>query len=135
MPEDREQNSQAGLSYAPPYDRTREFDPNKAEVISTPETVRPEDFAFFRSRMEKQATMGRIVLIVVLLLAVGANLILTLKAQDVVVDNISQARHDQAVLDERLLAKFGALETRIATLEQMLDEMKAAHPVAEVAAD
>ncbi len=132
MTDDTESNSSAGLSYAPPYDRSKEFDPKQAEVIASPEAVRREDFDFFRKRLEKQATLGRIVLIVLLLLAVGANLILTLQAQNVVIENINQARHDQAVLDERLAAKVSAVGAQVAALNQQFEEMKAAHPPAKV---
>jgi uncharacterized protein HemX len=125
---DHEENSQAGLSYAPPYDKTKEFDPTSAEVITTPEAIKPEDFEFFRKRIEKQAAMGRMLLIVVLLLAVGANLLMTLRTQDLVIDNVNQARHDQAQLDERLLTKVTAIETQVGALAQQLEALSQAEP-------
>ncbi len=125
---DHESPSSAGLSYAPAYDKSKEFDPASAEVIPTKEIVRREDFDFFRKRMEKQAAMGRMLLIVVLLCAVGANIWLTLRTQDIVIDNVNQARHDQTVLDERLLQQVNALQTQVETLEAELSEVLAAHP-------
>jgi hypothetical protein len=128
-----EENNGAGLSYAPPYDQTKEFDPKQAEVITSPEAVRREDFDFFRKRIEKQASMGRMLLIVVLLLAVGANLLLTLRTQEIVIDNVNQARHDQSVLDERLLAKVNAMDAQLGLLGQQIEALQQAIPQEEPA--
>lgn len=122
-----EQNSGAGLSYAPAYDKSKEFDPDQAEVIPTKQVMKREDFDFFRRRMEKQASMGRLLLIVVLLIAVGANIMLTLNTQEIVIDNVNQARSDQAALDEGLVVQVKALEQQVTALSQQLEAAMAAH--------
>ena len=125
---DEESTSAAGLSFAPAYDKSREFDPSRAEVIPTKETVHREDFDFFRKRMEKQAAVGRMVLVVVLLIAVGANILLTLRTQEIVIHNVDQARQDQAQLDEGMFVKVTVLEEQIAALSTQLDTILQAHP-------
>lgn len=127
-----EQNEHdAGLSYAPAYDQSREFDPAQAEVIPSKETLKREDFDFFRKRMEQQANMGRLLLIVVLLIAVGANIWLTLHTRNMVMDNVNQARHDQALLDEQLLVQLEALGNKVDALEHRLSSTIEAHPAEE----
>jgi len=126
---DHESPSSAGLSYAPAYDKSKEFDPKEAEVIPSKEIMRREDFDYFRKRMEKQAAMGRMLLIVVLLIAVGANIWLTLKTQDIVIENVNQARHDQADLDEQVVLQVSALAAKIEALEAQLAAIGDAHPV------
>jgi hypothetical protein len=122
-----EQNSGAGLSYAPQYDKSKEFDPNQAEVIPTKEVMKREDFDFFRRRMERQASVGRLILIVAVLIAVGGNIWLTLGTQDIVIENVNQARHDQALLDERLVVQVSSLEAKIEALTQQLEAAMATH--------
>jgi hypothetical protein len=127
MSDEQNQNG-AGLSYAPAYDKSKEFDPSQAEVIPTKETIKREDFDFFRARMERQAAMGRVLLIVVLLIAVGGNIWLTLRTQDIVIDNVNQARHDQAQLDESLVVEVKALEVQVGALSRQLEAVLQAHP-------
>lgn len=110
----------AGLTYAPAYDSSREFDPKEAEVIRSPEPVRREDFEFFRGRFERQATLGRVVLFVALILAVGINILLTMQVQERVIDNVDQARDDQAQLQERTLQRVTALEEEVRALRAQL---------------
>ncbi len=130
MSDEQNQNG-AGLSYAPAYDQSKEFDPAKAEVIASKEAVRREDFDFFRRRMEQQASMGRVLLIAVLLVAVGVNIWLTLRTQDIVIDNVNQARNDQALLDEHLLIQVQAMGAKVDALELRLASTIDAHPVDE----
>lgn len=130
-----EQNGGAGLSYAPPYDKSKEFDPKKAEVITSPEAIRREDFDFFRKRIEQQAAMGRMLLIVVLLLAVGANILLTLRTQDIVIDNVNQARDDQAKLVEHLVIEVKTMDARLAAMAQQLEAMQVAEAPAPLPAE
>ncbi len=132
---DHEENSQAGLSYAPPYDQSKEFDPAKAEVITTPEVVKPEDFEYFRQRMEKQGSLLRALVVTVLIIAVGTNMLLTLRSQHVVVQNINQARHDQAQLDERLVTEVESLQATLMGLEAKLAAQERAPPPAEPASE
>jgi hypothetical protein len=132
---DREENSQAGLSYAPPYDKSQEFDPDKAEVITTPETVKPEDFEYFRERMEKQGSLLRVLVVTVLIIAVGTNMLLTLRSQRMVVQNINQARADQVDLDERLVGELEALNQRVRSLEATIAAMPGPPPVEPAATE
>ncbi len=127
---DKPGNSEAGagLTYAPPYNKSSEFDPNKAEVINAPpEALGREDFDFFRRRMEKQATMGRILLILLILGGLSANLWATLTSQNAVIDNIDQARHDQAALDEHMANQVSVLSDQIAVLQRELADVNAVH--------
>jgi len=124
-PTDDSPRRRAGLSYAPPYDPSKEMDPTSAPVIETPKQVRREDFDFFRKRIALQAFYGRLLIFTLLFVAMLVNIVLTLQSKDDIILNINETRAHASTFEDgvqrellHLHKKVDELEAEVRTLSE-----------------
>lgn len=110
----------AGMSYAPAYDPSQEFDPQAAPVVVPgPEIARME---YFQQQEVRRTTMARVALLVVIFGMLAANMWQTQRLHDNLVFNIDQTRLAQAQLDDDAAVRIAELEAQITELDRQLTQ-------------
>ena len=121
----------AGLVNAPPYDPSSELDPSLVEpVVATGDDL--QNLAYFREQHARTTFRARTTLLAIIFFMLAGNMWLTSRANNEVMENLNQARLDQAALSETIETRVTALESQLESLTSQL-QIIAARPADEPA--
>ena len=115
----------AGLSYAPPYDKTSELDPKSVHpvLISSGDLSKLE---YFQQLHARHTLWARAVLLVVIFGMLAVNMWLTQRNYTAVVVNMDQARMAQSDIDEANARRLADLSTELQALRADMAALKPA---------
>jgi len=109
-------DQQAGMTFAPAYDKSTELDPSAVEAVNVV-SANLEKMEYFQAQQAQKTLIARAVLVLLIFGMLSANMWLTNRNYEHMLINLDQARSAQAKLEETTWRHLKDLDARLAAIE------------------